>query len=170
MAGRVNRIKKDTIPEDFTLPLVVTDLIPVFFFGLSTLLIGRKFGSPLFILGASVCMASGTLKALWKLIVVLWKKNVWPLFLQMRICMPIGFLMMIVSVVIHRDSVSVGAILSALTSFPSSIFFAAGIAGMVLMTVFAFRLDSSDSKSNWLEQMVNGAAQAAFFIGICLLR
>lgn len=165
----MNHITKDTIPEDFTLALVVTDLVPVFFFGLSCLLIGKKFGSPLFILGASVCMASGTLKVLWKLIVVVWKKNVWPLFLQMRICMPLGFFMMIVSAILHRDVIAPGAVLNSLLQFPSCIFFAAGLVGMILMSVFAFRLDSSDSKSNWLEQMVNGAAQASFFVGICLL-
>lgn len=44
-----------------------------------------------------------------------------------------------------------------------------GTLGMVLMTVFAFRLDSSAPKANWLEQAVNGFAQACFFVGLLLI-
>ena len=42
---------------------------------------------------------------------------------------------------------------------------ALGALGMVLMTV----LDSSDPKANWLEQAVNGSAQACFFVGLLLI-
>ena len=41
--------------------------------------------------------------------------------------------------------------------------------GMVLMSIFAFTLDSSDPKSNWIEQITNGIAQAAIFVGIIIL-
>ena len=50
------------------------------------------------------------------------------------------------------------------------IFFAAGLLGMVLMTVFACILDSADPRANWIEQLTNGVAQAAFFMGILLLK
>ena len=46
---------------------------------------------------------------------------------------------------------------------------ALGALGMVLMTAFAFRLDSSDPKANWLEQAVNGFAQACFVVGLLLI-
>ena len=39
---------------------------------------------------------------------------------------------------------------------------------MILMLVFAFRMDSSDPKVNWMEQTVNGFAQLCFFIGLLL--
>lgn len=166
MAGRMN---KDTVPGDFTLPLVLTDLIPVFFFGLSCLLTGNRMHSPLFSLGASVCMAAGSLKVLWKLIVVLEKRNIWPLFIQMRIFMPLGFLIMIISLVLHRQALSARQIGSLVFQFPSVLFFAAGLAGMILMSVFAVRLDSSNVRSNWIEQLTNGAAQVMVFIGILLI-
>lgn len=41
---------------------------------------------------------------------------------------------------------------------------------MILMSVFAVRLDSSDSRANWLEQVVNGASQASFFLGLLMMR
>ena len=44
-----------------------------------------------------------------------------------------------------------------------------GGAGIVLMTVFAMFLDSSDVRANWIEQLTNGLAQGAFFLGILLM-
>ena len=36
------------------------------------------------------------------------------------------------------------------------------------MTVFAFRLDKNDPRSNWLEQFTNAAAQAMFMLALLL--
>ena len=164
------KITKDTLPEDFTLLLALTDSLPVIFFGASMLLIGRKFSSLLFIVGALLCLIGGTGKVLWKIIVVLKKKNIWPLFIQMRILMPAGFLLMLTSLFANADKVSFQSICQAVTSFPSVIFFVAGLLGIVLMSVFAIILDSADSRANWIEQLTNGVAQAAFFIGLLLLK
>ena len=164
------KITKDTLPENFTLLLALTDSLPVIFFGASMLVIGRRFSSLLFMAGALLCLIGGTGKVLWKIIVVLKKKNVWPLFIQMRILMPAGFLLMLTSLFANADKLSFHTICQAVTSFPSVIFFATGLLGMVLMTVFAFVLDSADSRANWIEQLTNGVAQAAFFIGLLLLK
>ena len=40
---------------------------------------------------------------------------------------------------------------------------------MVLMGVFGIKLDSSDVRSNWIEQLTNAIAQAAIFTGILIL-
>ena len=127
------------------------------------------FKSRLFLTGALLCFWAGAAKVLWKIVVVKKKKNIWWLFLQMRIVMPIGFALMLLSVILNRKAIRFAAVLTAVTSFPSVIFFALGILGMVLMGVFASRLDSSDLRSNWIEQLTNTAAQAAIFAGILLL-
>lgn len=163
------KITKDTVPEDFTLSLALVDALPVLFFGGSMILIALLFKSRLFLLGALLCFWAGAAKVLWKIIVVKKKKNSWWLFLQMRIVMPLGFALMLLSVILNRKTIRFAAVLAALTSFPSVIFFALGLVGMVLMGVFASRLDSSDLRSNWIEQLTNTAAQAAIFIGILLL-
>ncbi len=165
-----NRISKNTVPDDFTLPLVFTDLLPVIFFGLASLLLGSRIHSPLFTAGASVCLATGTAKILWKLIVVVKRVNIWPLFLQMRIFMPLGFLIMVISLVLHRDVLTPAVIGHAIFQLPAGIFFVGGLAGIILMIIFSVRLDSSDLRSNWIEQLTNGAAQCAFFIGLLLIR
>ena len=88
----------------------------------------------------------------------------------MRILMPAGFLLMLTSLFANADKVSFRSICQAVTSFPSVIFFAAGLLGMILMTVFAFVLDSADPRANWIEQLTNGVAQTAFFIGLLLIK
>ncbi len=76
------------------------------------------------------------------------------------------FLLMLASLFANADRLSLHAICQAVTSFPSVTFFAAALLGMVLMTVFAFILNSADPRANWIEQLTNGAAQTAFFIGL----
>lgn len=164
------KMTKDIIPEGFSLGLALVDSLPVIFFAGSMFLIGQRFSSNFFMLGAVLCLIGGAGKVLWKVIVVLKRKNVWPLFVQMRFLMPIGFLLMICSLIANADRISFDGIIKACTGFPTIVCFAAGIAGIVLMTVFAMFLDSSDVKANWIEQLTNGLAQGAFFLGILLMR
>ena len=163
------KMAKDTVPENFTLSLAFVDALPVLFFGGSMILIGLLFGNPLFLVGAALCFWTGAAKVLWKIIVVTKKKNVWWMFLQMRIVMPVGFVLMILAVILNRNVIDLPAVFAAVISFPSVIFFTIGVIGLVLMGVFAARLDSADVRSNWIEQLTNAAAQAAIFTGILFL-
>ena len=162
------KMTKDTIPENFTLSLALVDALPVLFFGGSMILIGLLFGSPLFLLGAALCFWAGAAKVVWKIIVVTKKKNVWWMFLQMRIVMPVGFALMILAVIFDRSAINLPAVFAAVLSLPSVLFFAAGVIGMALMGIFAAKLDSADVRSNWIEQLTNAVAQAAIFVGILL--
>lgn len=161
---------RDTVPVDFTLGLAIVDALPVLLFGGSMIMIGLLFGSVLFLLGAALCFWAGAAKVLWKIIVVTRKKNVWWLFLQMRIVMPLGFALMLLAVILNLKAIRLTALLTAVVSMPSVIFFAIGVLGMVLMGIFAAKLDSADVHSNWIEQLTNTAAQASFFVGILLLQ
>lgn len=160
---------RDIVPEGFTLTLAFVDALPVLFFCASMMVIGRLFSSLLFLTGAMLCFVAGVAKVLWKVIVVLKRKNIWFLFLQMRILMPIGFCLMLISLIVKHSEISLAGIGAAFMSMPSLIFFVIGILGMVLMMVFAAKLDSSDVKANWIEQLTNGIAQAAFFVGLLLI-
>ena len=163
------KMTKDTVPENFTLSLAIIDALPVLFFGGSMILIGLMFSKVLFLTGAVLCFWAGAAKVIWKIIVVTKKKNIWWMFMQMRIVMPVGFLLMLASVLLNLKTIKLSVILSAVTSMPSVIFFAVGIAGMVLMGIFAAKLDSSDVRSNWIEQITNTAAQASIFVGILFI-
>ena len=41
----------------------------------------------LFVTGALICLLSGVVKVLWKLIAAVFRRNIWPMFVQMRIFM-----------------------------------------------------------------------------------
>ena len=163
------KMTRDTIPEDFTLSLALIDALPVLFFGGSIILIGLMFRKVLFLIGALLCFWAGAAKVIWKIIVVTKKKNIWWLFMQMRIVMPVGFLLMLLSVILNLKAIKLSVILTAVTSMPSVVFFAIGIVGMVLMGIFASKLDSSDVRSNWIEQITNALAQGSIFVGILFL-
>lgn len=163
------KMTKDVVPNNFTLSLAIVDAIPVIFFGLTMVVVGKLFSSPLFILGAIISLLSGAVKVLWKVVVALKRKNIWWMFLQMRIAMPVGFLAMVISVIIGFSKINWRDVINSITQFPQLIFFVIGVIGMILMSVFAVKLDSSDIKSNWIEQATNGVAQICFFIGVLLI-
>ena len=148
-----NKMTKDTVPEGFSVVMALVDLIPVVFFGLSAVRVGRLFQSALFVTGALICLFSGVVKVLWKLIAAVSRRNIWPMFVQMRIFMPVGFLLLLAALIAGR----------------ACVFFALGALGMVCMCVFARRLDSGDPRANWLEQGVNALAQICIYIGLLLV-
>lgn len=154
-----NRMTRETIPEGFSAPMAFVDLLPVVFFGLSAVKAGNLFHSGLFVAGAVVCLLSGVVRVGWKLIAAVSQRNIWPMFVQMRVLMPVGFLTMFAALIVDR---------AGLSGFPACLFFLAGALGMILMLVFAFRMDSSDPKVDWMEQTVNSLAQICFFIGLML--
>ena len=162
-----NRMTRETIPEGFSAPMAFVDLLPVVFFGLSAVKAGNLFHSGLFVAGAVVCLLSGVVKVGWKLIAAVSQRNIWPMFVQMRILMPVGFLAMLAALVVDRVGLNGKAMLAGLTGFPSCVFFLAVALGMVTMTVFAFQIDSSDPKVNWTEQTVNSLAQLCFLSDYC---
>ena len=70
-----NRMTKDTVPEGFSVPMALVDLVPVVFFGLSAVRLGSLFHSALFVAGALICLLSGVVKVGWKLIAAVSGKN-----------------------------------------------------------------------------------------------
>ena len=155
---RNNKITKRTIPAGFSVSLALVDLIPVVCFGLSAVRVGSLFSSTMFMICAGIC-----------LIAAVSQKNIWSMFVQMRILMPVGFLVMLAALIVDRGNLSGAAIFAGLTDFPACVFFGLGVLGVILMMIFALRLDSSNPRANWLEQGVNGIAQMCIFIGLLLV-
>ena len=162
------KISKNIVPEGFTVKLALVDSIPVIFFGLASIILGLSFSSITFIIGACITFLSGLLKVIWKIIVATRKKNIWPLFIQMRIIMPIGFLIMVIGFILACFNNDMNIFFNSLLNPICIIFLALGLVGMAMMVVFAIKLDSSNPKSNWIEQICNGISQACFFIGFLI--
>ena len=82
--------------EGFTVSLALVDALPVLFFGVAAVALGVKLRSPLFFLGAIVCLLAGTGKVLWKLLIALRGRDVALLGAQLRYLMPSGFALMLI--------------------------------------------------------------------------
>ena len=153
---------ENTKYKNFTLGLALFDALPVLFFSASMILIATHFKSTSFIIGAILCSLAGCGKVIWKIIVAARNKDIHVLNTQMRILMPVGFILMIIGVMLNRSHIH----LQNAFTFPSILFFFITILGMICMSVFAAKLDSTKVKSNWIEQITNAIAQLSFLIGV----
>ncbi len=162
------RTVKGKVPENFTVSMALVDCIPVLFFSIMVGIISLRFESIWFYIGAFLVILAGTLKCLWKFIVAIARKNIYPLFIQMRIIMPVGFLLILFSLILDHAKFAMESVVKQMTSFPAVIFYGLGLLGMCAMTIFAKKLDPADAKSNWIEQGTNALAQLCFLIGVLL--
>lgn len=155
--------------EDYSLSLALFDSVPVVLFLLNCIAIYPHFRSVLFLIGAIATFFGGMSKVIWKLIVVTKKKDVSVLIKVFRILMFGGFGIIVVSVIVGCFSGACAGFVSGFTSMPSMIFFLIGIAGMSTMVYFAKHMDKS-AKSNWMEEVTNATSQAAFLIGLLIMK
>lgn len=152
--------------EGVSIAMAAMDFVPVVLYGAGCYMVGKRLRNPLFTAGAAVSTASGLGKAAWKMIQATTGQNVFWLNTQMHAVMPAGFALMAASPLADRDHGKTNALLKASVSRPALGFFAAGALGMGLMGHWAGALDPSKSRSNWIEQATNVAAQTAFFAGV----
>jgi hypothetical protein len=165
-------MNKDSLPEDYTLGLAAFDAVPVVLFGLASRLLARMTGSLLVMLGGIICFVSGMLKVLWKLLVVLRRKNVWPLFVQMRIGMPAGFMVMLAGLIagLFKKNREERAVIGKAVCRPAPIaFLLISVAGIGAMIFCGKKLDSAQARANWIEQGCNTAAQGSFLAAMALI-
>ena len=154
--------------ENFSKGMAWFDAVPVLLFSISMLLIAYRFCNPLFIAGAVICTCAGIGKVVWKIILASYKKDISIMNKQMRLFMPLGFVLMIAGVCTGVKGNMWSELWKSVSSLPAALFFAATIVGMSLMGVFAFKLDSTKARSNWIEQITNACAQCCLLIGVII--
>lgn len=152
--------------EKFSLGMALFDALPVIFFSAAMLLIAMHFQVIIFIIGAVLCTAAGLGKVCWKIIIAATGKDIWPLNRQLRILMPAGFILMIAGMFVGMNRKSWQTLAGSVFSFPTVILFGITVAGMIMMGIFAGKLDSTRVKSNWIEQITNAIAQGCFLLGV----
>lgn len=155
--------------EGVSIPMAIVDAIPVLLFGGSGILLALMLKSPLCLVGAIAVTLSGAGKVVWKMCMAIGGKNLFWLSRQQRWLMPSGFAVMLVAAVINHKRISLGGVWKAVTGFPVCILLLLGVFGMVLMGVFAMKLDSSKARTNWIEQITNCLAQLSIFFAVMLL-
>ncbi len=152
---------------DYTLGLALVDLIPVLLFLMSGLIMYSMYGSPFLFAGVIACFTGGLCKAVWKIIIVIRKKDCTALTRAFHILMPAGFALMILSVIAGGSEAFAG-LRRSLTMMPAAVLFAAGFALMCLMGYLGAHLDGS-ARSNWIEELVNTLAQLAVLAGVIIV-
>lgn len=154
---------------DFTLSLALFDALPVIFFCIAMLLIATRFQNIFFLIGTILCTCAGCGKVLWKILVVAKKYDIRLLNRQLRILMPLGFLLVIIGLFTGRNVINFSKLWYQITLFPTCLFFGITVIGMICISIFAFILDSTKVKSNWIEQITNAIAQGCFLLGVLSL-
>jgi hypothetical protein len=118
----------------------------------------------LLLAGVIACFSGGLCKAIWKMIIVISRKDHPGLTRAFHILMPAGFALMILSVPVGGKAALAG-LWRSLTMMPAAAFFAAGFALMCLMGYLGSHMDNS-VRSNWIEEIVNTLAQLAVLAGV----
>lgn len=154
--------------ENFPISLALFDAVPVILFSIAMIIIAVNYNNWIFITGAALCTFAGLGKVIWKIIIAATKKDISILNRQMRFVMPIGFLCMIIGLITGMDKSGWVALGTNVTTFPQIILFVITFAGMLMMGVFAKKLDPTKTKSNWIEQITNAVAQGCLLIGVLL--
>ena len=162
-------MNKDTVPENYTMGLALYDFVPVLFFGVACYLLWKMTGNVLVFFGGLVSFISGTLKVVWKIIVVAKKKNIWPLFVQMRIGLPAGLMLVLIGFVVSCFTKNMHSYWSGALQPAPILFFILYLAGTAAMVICGRKLDPAEAKANWIEQSCNTVAQGAFLINILLI-
>ena len=153
--------------EGFTVGLALVDAIPVLSFGISMVIIAGRFDSHLFLIGAILSVLGGCCKVAWKLVLGITKKDLRWLNKPFVPMMAGGFLLLLVSLVIGFGTIDWAAVLTAVTSFPSILFFIAWIGLMGFMGWFRKnKFQNDDARSNWTAQIVNAIGQTCLLLGI----
>lgn len=160
------RDKRKENPEGFTIGLALVDLLPVIFFGISMVLIGRWLESITFIIGAVICVIAGLGKVTWKIILVAFRKNIRILGKQLRILMPTGFLFIVLGCILKAGKKDWGKIFGFVLESPLKITFIITIILMAIMFIMAIKGDGNDAKTNWFEEIINSIAQFSFLLGV----
>lgn len=156
--------------EGFTVAMALTDALPVLLFSGSMALVSLRLNSPLFAVGAGLCILAGLCKVVWKLLLGLKKGDIKLLNRLFVPCMAAGFLLMVAAVVLNWRRIPWSGLWRSVSAWPQAAFFAAALLLMIFMGVLSRRFDRRDAKKNWRAQLVNTLAQAAIFLGILLIK
>lgn len=153
--------------EGFTIGLALVDAIPVLSFGVSMVIIGSRFNSPLFMVGAALSVLAGCCKVAWKLVLGIAQKDLRWLNKPFVPMQATGFLVMLISFILGFSKIHWSGVLAAVVSLPSLLFFVAWIGLMGFMGWYRKnKFQNDDAHSNWTAQIINAVGQTCLLLGI----
>lgn len=152
--------------EGFTVGLALLDYVPVAAFGAAMMLAGGAMDIPVFSVGAALSFLAGLMKASWKLILGLTKKDVKWLNRPFVPMQSTGTLIMLAGVVTRLFRGGFPGF-PALLGMPQLVFFVLWLGFMGAMVWYRkkrFRHD--DAKCNWTAEIINSLAQCSLLLGV----
>lgn len=155
--------------SSFTFTLALLDFVPVFMFSVSILLIALRFNSWMFLTGAVLSFAAGLSKASWKMIKTVKGKDIRILTDYFMPAMMSGFVLMLLSVILNRRSISLSAITERMMQFPISILIIMALASMIFMLYYRkkhFKRD--DYHSNLIGEIANTIFQLMILLTVIM--
>lgn len=87
----------------------------------------------------------------------------------MRIATPIGFVITLISIILSGIQRTLSPLINFLLYPLPLTFFIIGLISLLSMIIFTFVLDSSNAKSNWINQICNNLCQLSFFISFLII-
>ncbi|MCD8016062.1 MAG: alpha/beta hydrolase [Lachnospiraceae bacterium] len=162
-----NKTENNQTQLEASFGMALVDALPVICFSISITLIASMHHSAVFLIGALLCIIAGLGKVLWKLILAAAHKDIQLLCRQFHYLMPGGFVLILLSLIISRPSLS--ALWKNISSFPCNILFLLAIVGFIVMGILGVKMDSASKRANWIEQLVNLAAQLCILLGVLMI-
>jgi len=190
-----NKTENNQAQLEASFGMALVDALPVICFSISIAMIASMYDSAVFLIGALLCIIAGLGKVLWKLILAASHKDIQLLYRQFHYLMPGGFVLILLSLIISRPSLS--ELWKNISSFPCNILFLLAIVGFVVMGILGAaaeshamkncashngmayvldsqsesgqEMDSSSKRTNWIEQLVNLAAQLCILFGVLMI-
>ena len=151
--------------SDISKALVIIDVFPVLFTCISLLIINSIFKDTLFLIGSVLVIVGGSSMIVFKFIIAFLNKEYRTIKKAMVVCMPIGFILFIISIIIKRKEIDFKKIWSRITQKSLSILFLIfAFCGIICMVIFASTLDQTKSISNWFEEITNSFTQGCFMV------
>lgn len=160
-------MKEYTI-DKISAKMALLDYIPVIFFAGCIFNVFLKSHNPIIFAGGILCTLAGLSKASWKLMLALKNKNLFFFNYIFRIFMITGFSLIIISIVMEWNVIISGSLNGLIFKMPQAIFYFITIIGMISMCVCAIKHDHSNSRANWMEEIINAISQGSLFIGILM--
>ncbi|MCD8103983.1 MAG: alpha/beta hydrolase [Lachnospiraceae bacterium] len=162
-----NKTENNQAQLEASFGIALVDALPVICFSISIALIASMYDSAVFLVGALLCIIAGLGKVLWKLILAAAHKDIQLLYRQFHYLMPGGFVLILLSLIISRPSLS--ELWKNSSSFPCNILFLLAIVGFAVMGILGVKMSASDKRANWIEQLVNLAAQLCILLGVLMI-
>jgi hypothetical protein len=153
------------------LPLIIFDFLPVLLFVANVILLYNLFSfSILFLIGAVLIGLAGMSMIIYKIILRCTGRDLTILRMPMVFLMPIGFLLMIVSLFI-MDSECLTFFIQTLLSLPYLYCATAYLCCLGLMLFYSLRYGRRNIRTNrviWREELTNFVAHLSIFV-LCMI-